>query len=311
MSNSPLPAGSDAAREAAAVIQWHPGFCSAVEFELRKNKSALSFIREYQLTKGPLAADLLVIELMDRVQIENEIGKIFRKYNLFEFKSPDDGLSIDDYYKATAYACLFKCSAERVDGKPASEITLSLVRDTFPRAMINALTESGARVTQKYPGIYYVHQDSTGIGQVLFPTQIVVTRELSRPNHSSLRILTNRAEEADVRRFLGEAAAEKEQGDQNNVDSILQVSVSANSKVFEQIRRDSAMCQALRELMKDEIQKDVDAGIAKGRAEGIKAAIEIYREDLGLDDQTIVGKVAAKFNLSGDQAKEYVFQHAV
>ena len=75
------------------------------------------------------------------------------------------------------------------------------------------------------------------------------------------------------------------------------------------------MCQALRELMKDEIQKDVDAGIAKGRAEGfskgIQAAIEIYREDLGLDDQTIVGKVADRFNLSGEQAKEYVFQHAV
>ena len=315
MANGTLPAGAGTSREAAAVIQWHPGFCSAVEFELRKNKSALSFQREYPLTKGPLTADLLVVELLDNVQIENEIGRIFRKYNIFEFKSPEDGLSIDDYYKATAYACLFKCSAEQVNGIPASEITLSLVRDTYPREMTGILTQSGARITQKYPGIYDVTQDTAGVGQVLFPTQIVVTRELSGPAHSSLRILTNRAEESDVRRFLGEAMTETEQGDQNNVDSILQVSVSANSRIFEQIRRDSAMCQALRELMKDEIQKDVDAGRAagraEGRAEGIQATVEIYREDLGLDDQTIIGKLAARFHLTREQAQEYVLSRAL
>ena len=315
MSNSSLSAGQNTVRQAAAVIQWHPGFCSAVEFELRKNKNVLSFLREYPLTKGPLAADLLVVELRSPVRIENELGGIFRRYNLFEFKSPDDGLSIDDYYKATAYACLFKCSAGQVDGIPASEITLSLVRDTFPREMVNALTKFGARIAAEYPGIYYVRQDTVGTGAVLFPTQIVVTRELERQSHSSLRILTNRVEEADVRRFLGEAAAETEQGDQNNVDSILQVSVSANSQIYEQIRRESAMCQALRELMKDEIQKDVDAGIAKGRAEGraegILALVETYREDLGMDDQMIIEKIAGRFGMTPSQAEAYVLPHAI
>ena len=87
------------------------------------------------------------------------------------------------------------------------------------------------------------------------------------------------------------------------------------------------MCQALRELMKDEIQKDVEAGIlkgraegiatgraegiAKGRAEGIQALVDVYRKDLGLDDQTIIGKLADRFHLTGEQAKEFVFPHAV
>ena len=96
MANDSLHASANTAREAAAVIQWHPGFCSAVEFELRKNKDALSFHRDYTLSKGQLQADLLVIELLEHVAIENEIGKIFRKHNLFEFKSPKDGMSIDD-----------------------------------------------------------------------------------------------------------------------------------------------------------------------------------------------------------------------
>ena len=47
---------------------------------------------------------------------------------------------------------------------------------------------------------------------------------------------------------------------------LLQASVSANKELYEEIRRDSGMCQALRELMKDEIDKEIEgaeAGIIK------------------------------------------------
>ena len=75
------------------------------------------------------------------------------------------------------------------------------------------------------------------------------------------------------------------------------------------------MCQALRELMKDEIQKDVDAGIAKGRAEGraegILALVETYREDLGMDDQMIIEKIAGRFGMTPSQAEAYVLPHAI
>ena len=49
--------------------------------------------------------DLLIIKKLSDVLIENEIGHIFKKYNVVEYKSPEDGLSIDDYYKAIDYAC--------------------------------------------------------------------------------------------------------------------------------------------------------------------------------------------------------------
>ena len=43
--------------------------------------------------------------------------------------------------------------------------------------------------------------------------------------------------------------------DQQNADLVLQVSISANEKAFENvIRRNPAMCTALIDLMKDEIQ---------------------------------------------------------
>ena len=83
------------------------------------------------------------------------------------------------------------------------------------------------------------------------------------------------------------------------------------------------MCQALRELMKDEIQKDVDAaraegvnrgraeGKAEGKADGIRALVDVYRVEMGLDDQTIIEKVATRFGLTSDQAKSFVLSHAV
>ena len=78
-------------------IQWHPAFYAAAEIELRSNKEDLIFQQEYNLSKKPLQIDLLVIEKMRDIQIENEIGHIFRKYNVVEYKSPDDGLNIDDF----------------------------------------------------------------------------------------------------------------------------------------------------------------------------------------------------------------------
>ena len=40
--------------------------------------------------------DLLIIETLKPVAMENELGKIFRRYNICEYKGPDDGLTIDD-----------------------------------------------------------------------------------------------------------------------------------------------------------------------------------------------------------------------
>ena len=59
---------------------------------------------------------------------------------------------------------------------------------------------------------------------------------------------------------------------------------------------------ALQELMKD----DLDARWQAGRAEGIFGAVGIYRDEMGLDDETIMGKIAARFHLTAEQVAEYV-----
>ena len=78
-------------------IEWHPGFQAGIELRLRAYKSKLSYRHEYPLTRKPIVVDTLVIEKEDNVAIADDVAAIFLKYNIFEYKSPDDALSIDEY----------------------------------------------------------------------------------------------------------------------------------------------------------------------------------------------------------------------
>ena len=93
--------------------------------------------------------DLLIIKKPANVQIENEIGHIFKKYNVVEYKSPDDSLSIDDFYKTTGYACLYKGLGESINEVPAEELTVSIFRESFPRELFKALETSGSTIEEK------------------------------------------------------------------------------------------------------------------------------------------------------------------
>ena len=108
--------------------------------------------------------------------------------------------------------------------------------------------------------------NSRKFGNTLFPVQIVVVKELNSTLHSSLRVLSDSADREDVETFLQNSVKTSEPWEREDIDAVLQASVSANKELYEEIRRDSGMCQALRELMKDEIDKEIEgaeAGIIK------------------------------------------------
>jgi hypothetical protein len=242
-------------------IQWHPAFCAAAGLELQENIKDLEFHSEYNLSKEPIRIDLLIIKAQGNAgAIKNEIGHIMRKYNVIEYKSPKDGMSIDDFYKTVGYASLYKGYGKTVDQVPLKELTISMFRASYPRELFAALKKEGHEIEEKYPGIYYVTNN------LPFPAQIVVTSMLSKEAHSSLRILSDHADIDDVKRFLKRAKEMKDPGERHNIDSILQASVSANFELYQEVRRDAVMCQAMQELMKDEI----DEKITESKIEDIK-----------------------------------------
>lgn len=237
-------------------IQWHPGFYTAAEIELRQNRADLEYHREYNLSKKPLQIDLLVIEKLKDVQSQNEIGKIFRRYNIIEYKSPDDGLTVDDFVKTLGYAYLYKGLGEKVNEIPLEELTVSLFRDAKPLKLMKELIRYGSRIKKHAEGIYYIEG-------LLIPAQIIVTRELESREHPALRILAKKVTESDIRNFAEYVNHFTEPGDKQNADAVLQVSVSANQRIYNEVRRRTKM-DALKELFKEELEDAHKEGERKG-----------------------------------------------
>ncbi len=258
-------------------ISWHPGFYGAMEIELISDKGVFEFQREYNLSKEPLRMDLLIIRKLSDTGTKNEIGRIFKKFNIIEYKSPDDGLSIDDYYKTIGYACLYKGLGDQVDQIKAEDLTVSIFRDRYPGKLFQALREEGNIIEEPFSGIYYIK------GRGLFDTQIIVTGRLDGNSHRSLRLLSPNVKKSDAEGFIKDAVKLKEPGDRSNVEAVLQVSIAANQRLYDELRRQTGMCDALRNLLKEEIAEEKikarKEGLEEGREEGRKEGRQEGRKE--------------------------------
>ena len=242
-------------------LQWHPAFCSALRLELLEDAENLEFTDEFQLTEKPLQIDCTVVKVKKNCKIKNEIGKIFRKHNIFEYKSPKDELNIDTFYKAVAYACLYKVLPNHVNEIPAEEITITLIRDRKPVKLLGELEKSGYGYKKEAAGIYYVNG-------AMFPMQIIESSELDVDMHVQLKALTNHLEESLMRQYLLQVST-FEGREKNLADIVLQVIVNSNmEKVREWKGSEQTMCEALRVLMKEELKEERVAGLREGRLEG-------------------------------------------
>jgi hypothetical protein len=128
-------------------------------------------------------------------------------------------------------------------------------QEQYPVELIKKLKRSDSVIEEKFPGIYYIS------GNTMFPTQLIITRKLSKKGHSSLRVLSAQVQREDIQNFLTDSEQLTEQGDRGNIDALLQVSVAANTSAYDEIRKESRhMCKAIEELFKDEIDKKVMEG---------------------------------------------------
>lgn len=256
--------------------QWHPPFCAAIKLELRANKKDLSFESEHTLNTKPIQIDLLVIKKLQDVNIQNEIGRIFKGHNIFEYKSPEDSLGIDEYFKTLAYACLYKANNSKEDGIKSSDITISLVRERMPRSLYGWLKSNNCILNERYPGVYYVSGE-----KILFQTQLVVSSRLNPNEHQWLMALTSRMNKTAGERLVLSARDLTEKDDKLNADSILQLAMAENKALFDRLKEGRDMCEALKELMRPEFEaakaeaereglaKGLEKGLAEGRSEGI------------------------------------------
>ena len=164
---------------------------------------------------------------------------------------------------------MYKGYGKTVNAIPAEELTVSIFRHTYPRKLFSELKKQNIDVIRRHPGIYCVKVMNS------MPVQVVVIKDLEPLEHSSLKILTKNADEDEIREFIKRYAAAENPEDRNNADAVLQVSVSANREIYSRIaEEDNNMCEALRELFKDEIDVLVADGEARGVALGEARAMD-------------------------------------
>ena len=68
-------------------IYWHEPFQEVLQLELNQYKDSLRFDNDHRLSEEALRMDVVVIKKDKDVQIDKNIGKVFKGTNIFEYKS--------------------------------------------------------------------------------------------------------------------------------------------------------------------------------------------------------------------------------
>ena len=64
--------------------------------------------------------------------------------------------------------------------------------------------------------------------------------------------------------------------DKQNADAVMNISVNANREVYNKVREENPfMCQALRELMKDEIDQEIQTAVEEAEKKAAQKATDM------------------------------------
>jgi len=218
---------------------WHGAFYQALQLEFHEYRDVLSFESEHQLSKEALEIDVLIVKKDISVQIEKNIGKIFRVHNIVEFKSENDYLSIADYNKVIGYALIYAAfnKADRED------ITVSFSLTKLPKKLMTYLKKNlGYSVKTVGDGIYHIHGDT-------FPIQILEHKKLSSDDNLFLK---NLGSNVTFENLVATIAAFTKQQGYSSENIYLQRLIEANRTVIEEV-----------ENMSEAVVKEILLGVAE------------------------------------------------
>lgn len=265
------------------ALQWHPAFYAGIQIELESEADLLLFENEHQLGTKPKEIDVLIVKKEKEVPIQKNIGRIFRTHNIVEYKSPTDYLSVDDFYKVYGYTCFYKADTAKADSIGIQDITITFVCHRYPRRLLRHLKEErGYEICNVEDGIYYITGDK-------IPIQLILTQELSEDENLWLKSLTDELKETETAKRLIEQY-EKHKGN-GLYRSVMNLIVHANKEKFQEAK---SMCEALEELMKDELEAKRAEGMTQGKAEDILELLS----DLGRVSEDLKAKIMEQKNIA-------------
>ncbi|MDR0328138.1 MAG: hypothetical protein LBI05_07585 [Planctomycetaceae bacterium] len=248
---------------------WHPAFAQAIENELEDSKDALTFETEHQLTTEPLRIDVLIIKKKRSVIIKKNIGQIFRGFNIVEYKSPGDRVTIEDYHKTHCYSRLY-ASLNKED---IAEMSVTVAVTRHPRKLLGFLT-SRFTVKNVQPRIYTVEGDTS-------PTQILVSEELLGEDNFWLTNLRDDLTEEQLTRVF--TVAESRAKTDAYIYTIAEANVETMEEMFMRKKEGVIISEKLDGYFRARYAPLIKAeGIAEGEAKaGREIILESLRERFG------------------------------
>jgi len=242
---------------------WHPAFFAGIQIELEEDADNLVFENEHQLGTKPMEIDVLIIKKETDRPVKKNIGRIFKKHNIIEYKSPDDSLNVDDFYKVYGYTCFYKADARYVNSIPAEELTITFVAEKYPRKLIEHLKNvKKYRVEEKEKGIYYVYGD-------LIPIQILITKKLSAEENLWLKSLTNKLNETAAAEKLIENYMDHKESSLHR--SMIETIMRANQKLFQEV---NGMSDIFMEIVQEKFDRKLKEEVDKAVEEAVEEATD-------------------------------------
>ena len=216
--------------------KWHSPIYRGLQLDLRGNP--LQFEDNISLSEESLEIDAVVIKNAD-VQVDKDIGAIFKRYNICEFKSITDYFSISDYAKVIGYASLYSA----FKGADMTDITITIVVTKFPKKLVKYLeTKRSLKIQDKGKGIHYITGD-------IYPVQILETKKLSDDN-LFLKNLRSDLTTVEMKKLL---QALEEAGVVNKRDIYLACIIDTNWEIFREVMR---MIPELKERFLETAEQD-------------------------------------------------------
>ena len=243
------------------LLQWHAAFYADIQIELEDEAEHLIFENEHMLGTKPKQIDVLITKKDAGINIRKNIGQIFRKYNLIEYKGPNDSLTINDFHKMLGYAYFYIADTTHVNEIKSEEITISFVCARYPRKLMSHLCAKGHTVKKKEEGLFYVYG-------VEFPVQIIVNPHLSQEKNLWLSNLTNRI--SDTESIEQMVRVYKDKKDNKLYSSVMDIVIRSNEEKFSEVKD---MCEALKELFREELEESWNNGRNVGISQGISQGI--------------------------------------
>jgi len=244
---------------------WHPAFRNAVQLDLEEYGDGLEYQEEKPLTTEPLRMDLLIIKKAPGVIVTKSIGRIFQKHNIWEYKSPQDHISIFDYHKVLAYARLYM-ALEKILSR--NDITVTIISSRHPRKLLSYLEHNcGFSLERSIHGIVYVHGDT-------FPVQIINRRRLGKDT----LWLQNLSDDLNNEEMWLMAQEMQKVEDQQKALTVIMTLISANPRALEEGSTVTEE-QAKEALMSLAEKRGWDTDVLnKGKQQGIQLGMQQGRE---------------------------------